>query len=376
MALLNKDVVVLIGSENEEQIQEKGKTCLKYLGASLSIFKDLESSHYASQSLSFVANMATVLNNLGRAYFILSDYKQALCCFQDCVDKRLPSLPHTHLDLGVSYFNLAQTMETLGYEYKALEHYLTFLSIATPSLGHAHAYIVKTVLIIADLYICEEDYDEAESILQEHLSSSAFISIEDLKSKITLLHALGEVFNAQNKIEDALETLIQVRNIILPLPEDNFLIQRYVANSIKMAHLLVRTGKFEESLIVYQRAMKKLKKYEREHKDLCSLTLPGFLAELHMNTARIYEAMNKFFDCILHLEQAISLKKNTLGPTNVEVANLLNYLGLMYYKANKYDSALSTFLECLNIRAHCEKKSISAIFSTLYTIMLQLYTRK
>ena len=148
MVLLNKDVVTLIGSENEEQIQEKGKTCLKYFEASLSIFKDLESSHDASQSLSFVANMATVLNNLGRVYFILSDYEQALCCYQDCVDKRLLSLPHTHLDLGVSYFNLAQTMETLGYEYKALEHYLTFLSIATPSLGHAHAYIVKTVPLL------------------------------------------------------------------------------------------------------------------------------------------------------------------------------------------------------------------------------------
>ncbi|GFH44139.1 hypothetical protein CTEN210_00613 [Chaetoceros tenuissimus] len=369
MVFLNTKLVPLVAEDNDKLVQAQGKACLKYFEASLSIFEDHEEADevaHGHASTSFTANMATVFNNLGRVYFIIGDYEQALCCYQECLDRRLFSLPLTHLDLGVCYFNVAQTMQTLRYTSEALEHYLTYLSIATPTLGYAHTYIVKTVLIVADLYISEKDYDNAQSILQEHLSSSAFISIEQLKSKITLLNTLSKVFNSQDKIEDALETLLQVRNIILPLPEDDFLIQSYVTNSGNMAALLVETGKLEEALLLYQRAMKKLKKYEQQDNE--DLAFPDLLAELHVNIAHIYEVMSNFSDCILHLEQAVSLKKNTLGATDFKVSATMNYLGLVYYKANKYDSALSTFLECLDIRTNSNIARKSDIVAVLYNV--------
>ena len=368
MVFLNTKLVPLVAEDNDKLVQAQGKACLKYFEASLSIFEDYEEADDLANghaSTSFTANMATVLNNLGRVYYIIGDYEQALCCYQDCLDRRLLSLHQTHLDLGVCYFNVAQTMQTLRYKSEALEHYLTFLSIATPTLGHAHAYIMKTVLIVADLYISEKDYDNAESILQGHLSSSDFISIEDLKSKITLLNTLSRVFNSQDKVEDTLETLLQVRNIILPLPEDDFLIRSYVTNSSNMASLLVQTWKIDEALRLYQRALKKLNKYHQENQDL---TLADLSVELHVNIAHIFEEMNNFSDCILHLEEAVSLKKKTLGATDFKVSATMNYLGLIYYKANKYDSALSAFLECLNIRTNSSIAKKSGIVAVLYNI--------
>ena len=46
----------------------------------------------------------------------------------------------------------------------------------------------------------------------------------------------------------------------------------------------------------------------------------------------------------------------------------MNYLGLVYYKANKYDSALSAFLECLHTRTNSKIAKKSEIVAVLYNV--------
>ena len=75
--------------------------------------------------------MATVLNNLGRVYYIIQDFSQALVCQGACLRERSICLPSTHLDLGVAHFNVAQSLAALDENEEALEHYLSFLRLSS-----------------------------------------------------------------------------------------------------------------------------------------------------------------------------------------------------------------------------------------------------
>jgi len=171
IALLKQEITEQ--GEEHDLIQAKAKDCLKYIKASITLYE--ECSRYANNlgdSLTFNANMATAFNNLGRVYYIMEDFEQSLESYTVCLNLRLLSLPANHLDIGISHFNIGQTLQALGREgdmFEVLDHYQTFLSIASPALGYDDEHVAKAVVAVSYIHITLGNFVEAESILQEYL---------------------------------------------------------------------------------------------------------------------------------------------------------------------------------------------------------------
>ncbi|GFH50129.1 hypothetical protein CTEN210_06605 [Chaetoceros tenuissimus] len=364
ISILKKEITEQQEGAEHDLIQAKAKSCFEYLKASITLYE--ECSRYHEKKMTFNANMATAFNNLGRVYFIMDDFVQSLECYQVCLNLRLTSLPANHLDISVSYFNMGQALQALGQEEdieEVLDHYLTFLAIAAPTLGYADESIVKAVVLATDIYTSLGNLEEAESILHEYLSASAFTSPDALKSKVILLTTLSTVFASQQKLEDSLETLVQARDLILTMPEDDFLVHCYIANSSNIAMILTRNGDYEKALVFYQRALLKINRLEKQEPFL------EVLIDLHLNVADVYEGMEDISHAITHLKRAVAIAKNFHGFCEYKVSTYLNRLGLLLYKGYKYESALSCFFECLNIRTQTISKGTkSQITSVLYNI--------
>ncbi|GFH50191.1 hypothetical protein CTEN210_06667 [Chaetoceros tenuissimus] len=249
IAVLKKEITDQ-GEEYNLLIQAKAKACLKYLQASITLYEECSRYHNnLGDSLTFNANMATAFNNLGRVYYIMDDFEQSLESYTVCLNLRLLSLPANHLDISIAHFNMGQALQALrqeGDKEEVLDHYQTFLAIAVPILGYADVNVVKAVVVVTDIYTFLGRFVEAESILQEYLSSSSITSYEALKSKVILLTTLSTVYASQQKLRDSLDTLLQAQDLILNMPEDDFLVRFYIANSSNIA-ILTRNGNYEQA---------------------------------------------------------------------------------------------------------------------------------
>ena len=347
---------------SDEDIQAQAIRCLGYLEKSLSIHRDLELHDELTASF-LRANMATVLNNIGRVHCAIGNFTQALSCQQLCLEKRLISLDHKDMDVGVAYFNSAESMRALGYETKALHNYLAFLSILIPIVGYADENVVKTVLIVSDLYVSLDQSSEAESLIQECISSLDFEKDENLPSKVELLNALGDVFIEQDKESDALDALLDARDLFSILTDNVSLTKSYVKNSCSIAKILVEGREFEEALTFYLKALEKAMAFKECH---CGSAFKSICCELHLQIANIYDQMKDFKPVIFHLRQLIALKAD-MGDDDYQLSTPLNLLGLTYYKANEYTSALSAFIKCATIRTK-SNASKSEIIAVLYNI--------
>lgn len=363
MVYIKSRLTTLLETEaSDEEIHEQAIQCLQYLEESLSIHKDLEL--YDELTASFLrANMATVLNNIGRVYCAKGNFTHALSCQQLCLEKRLIALDHKDMDVGVAYFNSAESMRALGYETKALNNYLTFLTILIPIVGYADDNVVKTVLIVSDLYVSLDQSSEAESLLQECISSLDFEKDQNLPSKVKLLNTLGEVLSKQDKKNDALDVLLDARDIITFLSDDVSLTESYVKNSSSIAKILVERREFEEALTFYLKALKKAMKYKGYHH---GSKLKSICSELHLQITSIYEGINDFEASIFHLRRLIALRTD-MGQDDCQLSTYWNLLGLIYYKASEYSSALSAFIKCATIRTQ-SNASKSEIIAVLYNI--------
>lgn len=102
---------------SKTQIHTEVEVCLQYLESALAIFEDLESGEDIG-STSITAHTATVMSNIGRIYFMFGEFEKSLYYSQDCLGRRLHSLPSNDLDLAISSFNVNQTTKSLGKNQK------------------------------------------------------------------------------------------------------------------------------------------------------------------------------------------------------------------------------------------------------------------
>jgi tetratricopeptide (TPR) repeat protein len=113
---------------------------------------------------------------------------------------------------------------------------------------------------------------------------------------------------------------------------------------------------------MFHKALAKIESFENQ------MQFSKLLIEIHMNMANIYESIGNYSVCTMHLEKIVTIAKTLYGPLDPFVSAYLNQLGLMYYKEQKYVTALSAFMECLRIRTNCNKNNKSQIVAVMYNL--------
>lgn len=344
--------------------------CLALLTPALSIYEALD-EYYSHTSLGMIIskigipNMATILNNIGRVKFLLKDFDASLQFYRHSLKCRTFSLPSNHLDVGVAYFNIAQTLVELGKESQAIDMYHRFLSVATPNLGHSNHYVVRTLLLLSDICIREERLEIIDDLLRRYLSSPEYEEPENLRAKISLLNLLGYILTLKESSVEALEFLFNARALLDCNGENTFLRQCSITNSCNTALAFRKVGELTNALYMYQEALDKLTcDTENEKKELYQATL----CDIHMNMATLHEILEEFEACIFHANTVIEIKSSSHGSSLFEVSVAWNYLGLVHFKNNEYQSALSAFLECVHIRSNSRFCGEYEIIAALYNV--------
>ena len=115
---------------------------------------------------------ATIINNIGRVLYQQEDFSGALSMYTKASVLREALLGKDHLDVAVSFYNMADAHCCLGNDSEAISGYDTYVSIASVHLGCGHPDIASVLTIVGQLYYKMNDCVRAMRYLSRALNSS------------------------------------------------------------------------------------------------------------------------------------------------------------------------------------------------------------
>lgn len=114
---------------------------LSFCQSALAAYKSFQGN------LTMSTEVASILNNIGRLYFIRDELEMAIPVYTEALLMRRQLLGDRHMDVAATLFNLAQTSHALSRYDQALAFYDEFISIAQSILGEKHRDIVAALKV-------------------------------------------------------------------------------------------------------------------------------------------------------------------------------------------------------------------------------------
>jgi tetratricopeptide (TPR) repeat protein len=117
---------------------------------------------------------ATIINNIGRALYQQEYFSRALSMHTEASDMRKALQEKDHIDVAVSFYNMANAHCCLGNDSEGISGYDTYVSIASLHLGCDHPDIASVLTIVGQLYYEMNDCLRAIKYISRALNSSVF----------------------------------------------------------------------------------------------------------------------------------------------------------------------------------------------------------
>jgi tetratricopeptide (TPR) repeat protein len=350
---------------------------MSWLQSALTLYEHLD----GPESLS----VATVLCNLGRAYFGQADHRHALCMFErawaircresrptdrDDDDLEDGDIARMHWDQAVLVCHLAQAYYCCGELDLALVHYFDFLERveSLPALGqHDDVAIVHTFM--ADIHSHQGDLDEAKTCYRTVLSICR--NTVDSATHIPLRHAipvtlyrLGHVHHKLGELEQALRCYTEGLEIDQQVLRWND--PQIVSALFNVAQIQRTRGQHEEAMVTYCRLHSiHLSQYGANSPEVAAtLSAMGLLQHQQAN----YPSA---FDLFM---QALKVQHALYGPDaeTVEIAAIMSSLGLVLYHQGVYELSMRCYFDALRMQRHvfgpdhCENAMLCHNLATIY----------
>jgi tetratricopeptide (TPR) repeat protein len=285
--------------------------------------------------------IATVLNNIGRVYYLQSDFKQALKMYQESMDLRTKILGRDSLDVAATVYNIGQTYHQLGRLEESLTHYKEFLRIAQATLGPGSKDMALVYKGIAEIYQEQADIKMALYYFTEALKVQ---SADDLYSTdvATTLNKLGNLCYEMKDFTSAMkhyEQGLEVEQRILPPNHPHTIITQ-----TNLAHIHKQLGEHKKALAAYMAVYKmQTKAFGTESLNVAETLSSIGLMQYHL---RDYETSFESY------QEALRIRRNCIGhDDHPDVASTLNSVGLVLFKQDMFDLAKKCFAESLRIRS-------------------------
>ena len=139
------------------------KKILNLLEHALSIFQKFKGTESKE--------VATVLNNIGRVYYVEGKYEEALAKYKETLELRRKLLGETSIDCAATLCNKGQTHHQRGELDDAMECYEQFLKLAPGRLGSNHRDIAIIYKCMAEIYHERGDLENARSMYEKSLQA-------------------------------------------------------------------------------------------------------------------------------------------------------------------------------------------------------------
>jgi tetratricopeptide (TPR) repeat protein len=328
-----------------------------WLQSALTLYEDLDGPESPS--------VATVLCNLGRAYFGQADHRQALYmferawaihCRESCTTDRdgddLEDFDdaHAHWDQAVLVCHLAQAYHCCGELDLALVQYFEFLERveSLPALGqHDDVAIVHTYM--ADIHTLQGDLDEAKTCYRNVLSICR--NAVDNATHVPLwqaipltLYRLGHVHHQLGECEQALRCCTEGLEI------DQ---QVLCWNDPQIVAALMNVAQIQRELGLHGKAMVTYCRLHSIHLSQYGANSPEVAATLSAMGLLQHQQANysSSFDLFM---QALKVQHALYGPDaeTVEIAATMSSLGLVLYHQGVYDLSTRCYSDALRMQRH------------------------
>jgi tetratricopeptide (TPR) repeat protein len=301
-------------------------------------------------------DVATTLNNIGRALYNTADYPKAIVYYQRALHIRRKVLGTCHVDVSASAFNVGQTHHKLGELDKSLPLYQEYFDI-TSMEGRHHPGIFTVLKHIGQVYHEQNQLKEAMSHYQDALKSGREVFGHFSREAASILNLLGNLLYEVGDFNEAIK-----------IYEEGLSTERAVLHR-NCGNIVVTLSNIGQSLMQQGEYQYALSKYNEVCCIQCSQPEKNVkkISETLSVIGQILTLLGKYPQAEKAFGKVISMAKEPNGA-GIDLALALNYLGLVYFKQGALNSAMEKFKESLHVRSHSPTSPSSDVAELLYNI--------
>lgn len=354
-----------------------GNTSLVLLHESLRIFQNITDRDDRAKAI--------LLNNIGRACFMRSEYKLAFEAYNKALKIRRSLECSESMDVAAVHYNLGQTLHKLSNRTNALNHYQHFLRVAETNIDSGTKEVAIVYKCIAEIYHEESDLQKSFEAYTKSLESIRAAGGAENIEVAAILNKIGNLAYEMNRFEAALSFYnegLEIESKHLDPNHPHLIITRtniahvykqsganakalamycnvyasqlptYGENSLEVASTLTsmglvqyHLGHLDDAFESYQESLRIRRNLPPEEKRNNAADIASTMNSLGLVTFKqgMYKVSQEFFFHALRLRQEI------LGPDHHDVAILWYNLGTIYFEQGEDDEAVKFFKEALRV---------------------------
>ena len=347
---------------------EPSKTALEYLQLSLASYNSILGGRGGCTK-----EVATVLSNIGRVYFLRADYEQSLEFFQRSLSIRQMVLEPDSVDILTAMFNVAQTQHRLRSLDTAMTYYRGFLEGAQVQLGTDHRDFAAGLVLLSDLHRERKEFSEAQVLLEQAIRCGRAALGESHPDLALIFNNLGSLTYELRNYDGALSYYMECAKIQSEFLEKNH--PHIVISLLNVAQIHKQRGDYSTAFKVYREVYAiHFETFGPDSMEVAttvsSMALMKYLVKDYQVSLNFYQEALR-----LHRERKVGVSsKQDLDTRDMDIASTLNSIGLVLFKMDYFDMAKDVFVECLSIRKRVlgeDHRDIAIMIYNIATIYLE-----
>jgi len=307
---------------------------------SLNIYRSLTNTNRSNKIA-----VATVLNNIGRVYYLQSKFQESLDVYEESLRIRREILGSNSVDVAATVYNIGQTCHQVGQLDESLAYYKEFLRIATSGVMSMDSASKDMALVFKGI---AEIYQEKSDLKMALFYFSRALELQKNSDNIyntdvaTTLNKLGNICYEMKKFTSAMSHYkkgLDIERKVLPANHPHTII-----TLVNIAHIHKQLGEHEKALTAYMAACKmQMTAFGRSSLSVAETLSSIGLMQYHI---RDYESSFESY------QEALRIRRHSYGTDeHLDVASTLNSIGLVLFKQDFFDLAKKCFGESLRIRS-------------------------
>jgi len=321
------------------QINNNTELAMEMFRESLNIYRSMTNMNRSNK-----VAIATVLNNIGRVYYLQSKFQESLDVYEESLRSRREILGSDSVDVAATVYNIGQTCHQIGRLDESLSYYKEFLRIASSVMpmdsgSKDMALVLKG---IAEIYQEKSDLNMALFYFSRALELQKNFDNIYSTDVATTLNKLGNICYEMKNFTTAMSHYkkgLEIERKVLPANHPHTII-----TLVNIAHIHKQLGEHENALTAYMAACKmQMTAFGRESLSVAETLSSIGLMQYHI---RDYESSFESY------QEALRIRRHCYGTDeHLDVASTLNSIGLVLFKQDFFDLAKKCFGESLRIRS-------------------------
>jgi len=320
---------------------------------------------FGIQDESATEKVAELYHFLGKGFYELADYSQALKYHEKALAIREKVLGKEHPDTATTNNEIAVVYYSKGDYDHALDFHNKALAIKEKVLSKEHPDTALAYSNIAQIYYAQGDYSKALDFLTEALTIKEKVLGKDHPSTATAYNNIALIYKNKGDYGKALDfytKALAIREKVLGKEHPD---TATTYNNI--AAVYDDKGDYNRALEFYTKSLAiKEKVLGKEHPDT---------ATTYNNIGLVYNNQGDYDRTLEFYTKALVILEKVLGKEHPDTATTYNNIGLVYNNQGDYDRALEFYNKDLAISEKVLGKEHPST-ATTYNNIARVYNDK